>query len=230
MWAEEKAAAHSPTTARWSSNFLLAYHQHRAVGVAKHRIGDAAHQRPPQGPKAPASQHDKSRVELISQSHNLCIGPAYPRVHLRYLAAALPFPLHQLIELCSSLLLGVIVHSSPEIRVQGCSARGLVGYEGQVPHIDDVQLGVCFLGQVGGRGEGQLGLFRAVGGQEDLGRKDAHRVWLPSFDALTALKPYDASRRALALPSDFHLSVWKANSLTLAPGREWWHHARRWQS
>jgi hypothetical protein len=28
---------------------LLAHHQDRAVGVADHRIGDAAHQRPPQG-------------------------------------------------------------------------------------------------------------------------------------------------------------------------------------
>jgi hypothetical protein len=38
--------------------YLLAHHQDRAVGVADHRIGDAAHQRPPQGPEAPASQHD----------------------------------------------------------------------------------------------------------------------------------------------------------------------------
>src|SRR5215213_983750 len=82
----------------------------------------------------------------------------------------------------------------------GCSARGLVGYEGHVPHIDDVQLRARFLGQVGGRGEGQLCLRRAVSGQEDLGRKDAHRFSLPLFDVLTALKPYDASRRALALP------------------------------
>src|SRR5215211_4457682 len=138
MWAEEKAAAHSPTTARWSSNFLLAHHQDRAVGVADHRIGDAAHQRPPQGPKAPASQHDEFRAELISQSHDLRIRPAKPRVYPRYLAAGLPYPLHQLVEHCSSLLLGVLVHSSPEIRVQGCSARGLVGYQGHVPHIDDV--------------------------------------------------------------------------------------------
>src|SRR5215218_3413258 len=129
MWAEEKAAAHSPTTARWSSNFLLAYYQNRAVGVAEHRIGDAAHQRPPQGPKAPASQHDQSRAKLIGQSHDLRIGPAKPGVYPRYLVAGLPYPLHQLVEHCSSPLLGVLLHSSPEIRVKGCSAWGLVGYE-----------------------------------------------------------------------------------------------------
>src|SRR5215211_5054932 len=144
MRAEEKAAAHSPTTARWSSNFLFAYYQNRAVGVADHRIGDAAHQRPPQGPKAPASQHDESRAELISQSHNLCIGPAYPRVHLRYLAG-LPYPLHLLVELRSSLLLGIFLQPSPEIRVQGCRAWVLEGYDGHVPNIDDVQLRACFL-------------------------------------------------------------------------------------
>src|SRR5215217_7142970 len=179
MRAEEKAAAHSPTTARWSSNFLFAYYQNRAVGVADHRIGDAAHQRPPQGPKAPASQDDKSRAKLISQSHDLRIGSAKPRVYLRYLAAGLPYPLHLLVEHCSSLLLGTLLHPSPEIRVQGCSARGLVGYQGHMSHIDDVQLRACFLGQVGGRGEGQLRLLRAVGGQEDLGRKDAHRFSPP---------------------------------------------------
>src|SRR5215211_9181131 len=112
MRAEEKAAAHSPTTARWSSNFLFAYYQNRAVGVADHRIGDAAHQRPPQGPKAPASQDDKSRAELISQSHDLRIGPANPRVYLRYLAAGLPYPLQLLVELRSSLLLGTLLHPS----------------------------------------------------------------------------------------------------------------------
>src|SRR5215208_5266598 len=159
MRAEEKAAAHSPTTARWSSNFLLAYYQNRAVGVADHRIGDAAHQRPPQGTKAAASQHDETCTELISQSHDLRIGSAKPRVYPRYLAAGLPYPLHLLVEHCSSLLLGVLVHSSPEIRVQGCSARGLVGYEGHMSHIDDVQLRACFLGQVGGRGEGQFRLL-----------------------------------------------------------------------
>src|SRR5215217_8001301 len=108
MWAEEKAAAHSLTTARWSFNFLLAYYQNRAVSVADHRIGDAAHQRPPQGPKAAASQHDKSRVELISQSHNLRIGPAKPRMYPRYLASGLPYPLHLLVELRSSLLLCIL--------------------------------------------------------------------------------------------------------------------------
>src|SRR5215211_7496685 len=37
-------------------------------------------------------------------------------------------------------------------------------------------------------------------------------------------------QRARCIPrSVFHLSVWKANSLKFAPGREWWHHARRWQ-
>src|SRR5215208_4939783 len=179
MRAEEKAAAHSPTTARWSSNFLFAYYQNRAVGVADHRIGDAAHQRPPQGPKAAASQHDEPRADLISKSHDLRIGPANPRVYPRYLVTGLAYPMHLLVEHCSSLLLSVLVHSSPEIRVQGCSARGLVGYEGQVSHIDDVQLRACFLGQVGGRGEGQLCLLRAVGGQEDLGRKDAHRLSPP---------------------------------------------------
>src|SRR5215208_6226222 len=91
---------------------LLAHHQHRAVGVADHRIGDASHQRPPQGPKAPASQHDESRAELISQSHDLRIGPAKPRVYLRYLAAGLPYPLHLLVEHCSSLLLGTLLHPS----------------------------------------------------------------------------------------------------------------------
>ena len=56
------------------------------MGVADHRIGDAAHQRPSQGSKAPASQDDQSRAELISQSHDLRIGPAKPRVYLRYIS------------------------------------------------------------------------------------------------------------------------------------------------
>src|SRR5215216_1221692 len=91
---------------------LLAHHQHRAVGVADHRIGDASHQRPPQGSKAPAAQHDEPRAELISQSHDLSIGPANPRVYLRYLAAGLPYPLHLLVELRSSLVLGTLLHPS----------------------------------------------------------------------------------------------------------------------
>src|SRR3712207_9189100 len=72
--------------------------------VANHRIGDAAHQRPPQGPKAPASQHDESRAELISQSHDLRIRPTKPHVYLRYLAAALPYPLHLLLDRKSTRL------------------------------------------------------------------------------------------------------------------------------
>jgi hypothetical protein len=45
--------------------FLLTHDQHRAMSVADDGVGDAAHQRAPQGPEATASQNDEPRAKLI---------------------------------------------------------------------------------------------------------------------------------------------------------------------
>src|SRR5215216_7676777 len=125
---------------------------------------DAAHQRAPQGPEATAAYHYKARAKLLGQPHDLCIGPPEPRVRLRYLAAVLPYPPDLLVEPRLGLFPGALLHPASEIRVERPRARGLVVDERYVPHIDDVQLRACSLGQLRGRGGGQLRLPGAVGG------------------------------------------------------------------
>jgi hypothetical protein len=52
---------------------LLAYHHNRAVGMAHHRVRDAAH-------------HDQARLYILRDLHDL-LGPVafgYPKVLLRY--------------------------------------------------------------------------------------------------------------------------------------------------
>jgi len=41
--------------------------EHGAVGVADHRVRDAAHKRPPYTPASPAANHDEAGVEIFGQ-------------------------------------------------------------------------------------------------------------------------------------------------------------------
>jgi hypothetical protein len=65
----------------------LAHDEHGAVGVAYHRVGDAAQKGPPYAAKAPTTHDDQVRAFLLCQDDDLPVGPAPPQVLPRDLGA-----------------------------------------------------------------------------------------------------------------------------------------------
>src|SRR5215208_3943049 len=137
MQAEEKAATHSPTTARWSGP-LISYSRTIRTGQWAWRTTESETLPINALLKDPRPRLPKTMSPAPSSS-------ASPTIS----ASGLPS-------------LACISAISPPL----CPTRCICSSSFVL---------ACFLGQVGGRGEGQFRLLRAVGGQEDLGRKDAHR-------------------------------------------------------
>src|ERR671917_6688 len=163
----------SPKFVNLRCSFLLvAHYQNRAVRMADHRVRNAAHQRSPHSTEPPTAHHDKARPYLLGNPHDL-LGPmafGYPQVLLGDLA---PVPLYLLDLLIEDLLclLAQLLDYLRDPDVVG----GVAGSDGH-----DVKLGVGAGSHVHGGCAGQLGVFGAVGGQQDLGGGDAHRATLLS--------------------------------------------------
>src|SRR3712207_3354548 len=61
---------------------ILPDDQDRAVGVTRHRLGDAAHQDPPDAAETPATDHHHPRVDLFGQLDDLLVWSSRPEVRL----------------------------------------------------------------------------------------------------------------------------------------------------
>src|SRR5215217_5281706 len=158
-------------------SFLLGTHHHdRAVGVTNHKVGDATHPSPPYSPVPPTVRDDEPCPYLLSHQQDL-LGPmaivnrvGYLQVLFRDLAPVPLYLLDLLIEdyLCS---LAQLLYHFRDPGVVGTVA--VVGGKAGSDHYQ-MKLRVSAGGHIYGGDTGQLGVLGAVGGQKDLGRKDAH--------------------------------------------------------
>ena len=55
------------TSTAFPPRLSCANDEHGAVGVANHRVRDAAHKGPPYAPASPATDHDEAGIEIFGQ-------------------------------------------------------------------------------------------------------------------------------------------------------------------
>src|ERR687898_2970858 len=159
-------------------------HQHWAVGMAHNRVRDAAHQRSSHSAEPPTAHHDQARTYFLGNLYDLlgAIPLGYPEMLLGDLTSLL-------LDL-RSLLVEYVLRLLPEM-FDRCGVANIVGgITWRNRH--HVQLRVGALSHIDGGGAGQLRLPRAVGGQQDRGREDAHL--LASFSsAVRCISPHRAA-------------------------------------
>ena len=201
------------------------------MGLTNHRVRDAAHQSAPH-PPAPSTAHDdEPRIYVLGHPQDL-LGPmalgyqfGYLQVLLRDLAPVPLYLLDLLIKdyLCS--LTQLLSHfRDPDVVGEVAVVGGMAGSDGH-----HVKLGAGGGGHVHGGGASQLGFFGAVGGQQDLGREDAHRGTLLSRQLHNEVSVHIVSRKLLSaggrrrynsvpkgLQRLIHLSAWKVDSANVA--------------
>src|SRR5215208_8431504 len=108
-------------------------------------------------------------------------------------------PIYLLVEELLSLVHGFLELMLPHLARTSRYGVGEWSLDGCGEHVCYVQLRVGALGHIGSGGEGQTSLLGAVGGQQDLRRKYAHRGCLLSLPSIP--KHHDAISR-----SQLHLS------------------------
>src|SRR5918994_354420 len=180
---------------RASGALLLAHHEHRAVGVPDNRLRNTAHQRPPYGAQTSATYHDRPCTYLLAQPHDLLIWISRLEVRLGHLPPGRPDLLGLLLKERTGFPLGLFedrAHDLPGVEVMSPELPG------RRKNVDDVHFRAGVLGELGGGLCGQTSLLGAVGGQQDLRRKYAHRGNLLTLRSF--LEHHDAiSRNSLHL-------------------------------
>ena len=83
----------------------LAHDEHGAVGVAYHRVGDAAHECSPYPAPTPAADHDKAGPDLFCLVYDLGVRAARAKVRASYLSPLGLDRTYQLLKPLSGVLL-----------------------------------------------------------------------------------------------------------------------------
>ena len=136
------------------------------MGVADHRVRDAAHQGAAYAAEATAAHNNEAGPHVLCDLDDLirAMPFCYPQVLLGDLAPILL----DLLDLIFEDLLRLLPQLFYDL--------GLADVVGRIAgsNRDNVQLRVRALGQIHGGATGQLSVPGAIGGQKDLGRENAH--------------------------------------------------------
>src|SRR5215216_6505776 len=145
--------------------YLMAHDQDRAVGVPEDGFGDAANDRSPYPPLAPATHHDEPSPYVLGQSDYLRGRIPYPKMCLCHLASRRAYLLVLFIELLTgSLLQHLRLFAVGERIAAGNSRPGARSAENVNSLLDEdnVQFGAGAVGQLYGGRDGKTGILRAV--------------------------------------------------------------------
>src|SRR5215211_2316374 len=113
--------------------------------------------------------------------HYLPVGASPDQVGLSHAYSLLLDPIYLLVEEVLSLLHGFLELVFLDLTRASGNRVGEGSLDGRGEHVCYVQLRVGAFGHIGSGGEGQTSLLGAVGGQQDLRRKYAHRGYLLSL-------------------------------------------------
>src|SRR5215208_7356120 len=114
---------------------LVAHHEDRAVSVTDDGVGDAAHQSPAHGAKAPAAHHYQGRADLLAQADDLLVGFPGPEVSVHYLRAFRPQLLRPPFEKRLGLAPRLLEYGFPHLRRVRVVAHQILGRRQHEGHV-----------------------------------------------------------------------------------------------